>query len=89
MVSIKKFLFEKALTTLPVYLKLIDDGIKEEVLFWATGGNTFQNLNVSSDAPAPVTMVSPSGDKVRYRTLLVCPSRMLTFDSSGYFQMTI
>lgn len=35
-------------------------------LFEVLGGNTFQNLMVSS--PDPVTILSPSGDIARYNT---------------------
>ena len=52
-----------------------------------TEGNTFQNLKVSS--PAPVTMLCPSGDIDRYRTLYVCPVNVATFCIEGYFQTII
>lgn len=50
-------------------------------------GKTFQKRRVSS--PAPVTMVDPSGDMVRYSTRMVCPIRVETFSILGYFQMLI
>lgn len=50
-------------------------------------GKTFQNLSVSS--PAPVTIVSPSGDIARYSTLSECPVKVATFFIEGYFQTTI
>ena len=43
-------------------------------LFTPSLGNIYQNLNVSS--PAPVTILSPSGDIPRYRTLKECPVRV-------------
>ena len=50
-------------------------------------GNALQNLSVSS--PAPVTIVSPSGDIARYSTRCECPVSDATMSSDGYFQMQI
>jgi hypothetical protein len=47
----------------------------------------FQNLRVSS--PAPVTIVSPSGDIDKYKTLDVCPVNSAILSIVGYFQITI
>ena len=51
------------------------------------GGNTFQNLNVSS--PAPVTKVWPSGLIAKYNTLNVWPVNTAIFFIWGYFQTII
>lgn len=47
----------------------------------------FQNLKVSS--PAPVTMVSASGDIAKYNTLVVWPVKIVIFSSEGYFHKII
>lgn len=46
-------------------------------------GNTFQNLRVSS--PAPVTIDDPSGLIAKYKTLKVCPVKVVIFSIEGYF----
>ena len=51
------------------------------------GGNTFQNLKVSS--PAPVTKVCPQGDTDKYKTLKVWPVSRASFFMEGYFQIII
>jgi len=51
------------------------------------GGNTFQNLSVSS--PAPVTRVYPSGLHDRYNTLNVWPVKVASFFIVGYFHTII
>lgn len=40
-------------------------------------------------APAPVTMVWPSGETARYRTRRVCPVKVASLLMDGYFQTTI
>ena len=57
----------------------------EMPLFWVFfGGNTFQNLSVSS--PAPVTRVWPSGLAARYKTRYEWPVRVAMRFMLGYFQ---
>jgi hypothetical protein len=55
--------------------------------YYFIGGNTFQNLSVSS--PAPVTRVWPSGLTLRYSTLKVCPVSKANFFIEGYFHTII
>lgn len=50
-------------------------------------GKTCQKRRVSS--PAPVTIVDPSGDMAKYRTLYVWPVSVATLDMVGYFHTTI
>ena len=52
-------------TVITIYRILSPPGNKTETTF--VDGNTFQNLKVSS--PAPVTIVCPSGDNAKYKTL--------------------
>jgi hypothetical protein len=59
------------------HLMSIKDGIsslRRLILFTPSLGNIYQNLSVSS--PAPVTMLSPSGDIPKYRTLKECPVKV-------------
>lgn len=71
------------------HLRSFKSGIKRDDYEYPSFflGKTFQNLKVSS--PAPVTIVYPSGDIDKYKTLYVCPVKSAIFSKEGYFQMTI
>ncbi len=52
-----------------------------EVFPYSLFGKMFQNLKVSS--PAPVTIVYPSGDIAKYKTLKVWPVKVAIFSIVG------
>jgi hypothetical protein len=58
------------------FVEGIGDGV---VSFDAFDGKIFQNLRVSS--PAPVTTESPSGETLKYKTLVKCPINVAIGDN--------
>ena len=69
------------------YLKSLLEGNNLLLQLFLNGGKIFQNFKVLS--PAPVTILCPSGDKLKYNTLKLCPVKVAIFCIFGNFQTFI